>query len=116
MVPQNYVRLEGADARQMLKLMEALEDHDDVQKVSANFDISEADMAAAYNGSYRTYLSLSLLGYRFFCLTGSPITIRTLCVFSSSTNVIASPICATPSTSTFTTPRLTPSGFSTLIL
>ena len=46
MVPQNYVRLEGGDARQMLKLMEALEDHDDVQKVSANFDISEADMAA----------------------------------------------------------------------
>src|ERR1044072_1400148 len=36
-----HVRLEGADARQMLKLMEALEDHDDVQKVSANFDISE---------------------------------------------------------------------------
>ena len=47
MVPQNYVRLEGQDARQMLKLMEALEDHEDVQKVSANFDISEADMAAA---------------------------------------------------------------------
>ena len=47
MVPQNYVKLEGNDARQMLKLMEALEDHDDVQKVSANFDISEADMAAA---------------------------------------------------------------------
>ena len=46
MIPQNYVRLEGGDARQMLKLMEALEDHDDVQKVSANFDISEADMAA----------------------------------------------------------------------
>ena len=46
MVPQNYIRLEGTDARQMLKLMEALEDHDDVQKVSANFDISEADMAA----------------------------------------------------------------------
>jgi len=47
MLPQNYIRLEGGDARQMLKLMEALEDHDDVQKVSANFDISEADMAAA---------------------------------------------------------------------
>ncbi len=47
MVPQNYVHLEGTDARQMLKLVEALEDHDDVQKVSANFDISEADMAAA---------------------------------------------------------------------
>ncbi len=47
MVPQTYVHVEGAEARQMLKLMEALEDHDDVQKVSANFDISEADMAAA---------------------------------------------------------------------
>ena len=46
MVPQNYIKLEGSEARQMLKLMEALEDHDDVQKVSANFDISEADMAA----------------------------------------------------------------------
>lgn len=47
MIPQNHIRLEGGEARQMLKLMEALEDHDDVQKVSANFDISEADMAAA---------------------------------------------------------------------
>ncbi|MGI8997268.1 MAG: YebC/PmpR family DNA-binding transcriptional regulator [Pyrinomonadaceae bacterium] len=44
MVPQNYVKLEGAEAKQMLKLMESLEDHDDVQKVSANFDIDEADM------------------------------------------------------------------------
>ncbi len=47
MVPQNYIKLAGNDARQMLKMMEALEDHDDVQKVHANFDISEADMAAA---------------------------------------------------------------------
>ena len=47
MMPQTYIKLEGQEARQMLKLMEALEDHDDVQKVSANFDISEADMAAA---------------------------------------------------------------------
>jgi len=47
MVPKEYKRLEGSEAKQMLKLMEALEDHDDVQKVSANFDISEADMAAA---------------------------------------------------------------------
>jgi YebC/PmpR family DNA-binding regulatory protein len=44
MVPKSYVKLEGADARQMLKLLEILEDHDDVQKVSANFDIDEADM------------------------------------------------------------------------
>jgi len=47
MVPQTYIRVEGVEARQMLKLMEALEDHEDVQKVSANFDISDADMAAA---------------------------------------------------------------------
>ena len=47
MVPQNYIKLEGAPANQMLKLTEALEDHDDVQKVSANFDMNEADMAAA---------------------------------------------------------------------
>ena len=47
MVAKEYKKLEGTDARQMLKLMEALEDHDDVQKVSANFDISDADMAAA---------------------------------------------------------------------
>ncbi len=47
MVPKEYKRLEGTEAKQMLKLMEALEDHDDVQRVSANFDISEADMAAA---------------------------------------------------------------------
>src|SRR3989449_1640543 len=47
MVPQNYIKLEGSQAGQMVKLMEALEDHDDVQKVSANFDMSEADMAAA---------------------------------------------------------------------
>ncbi len=47
MLPKSYVKLEGADARSMLKLMEVLEDHDDVQKVSANFDIDEADMASA---------------------------------------------------------------------
>ncbi|MGB7925759.1 MAG: YebC/PmpR family DNA-binding transcriptional regulator [Pyrinomonadaceae bacterium] len=47
MVPKEYKKLEGQEAKQMLKLMEALEDHDDVQKVSANFDISEADMAGA---------------------------------------------------------------------
>nr|MBA2646145.1 YebC/PmpR family DNA-binding transcriptional regulator [Pyrinomonadaceae bacterium] len=44
MVPQNYIKLAGVEAKQMLKLMESLEDHDDVQKVSANFDIDEADM------------------------------------------------------------------------
>ena len=47
MIPNTYIKLTGNDARQMLKLMEALEDHDDVQKVSANFDIDEAEMASA---------------------------------------------------------------------
>jgi YebC/PmpR family DNA-binding regulatory protein len=44
MVPKEYKRLDGVEAKQMLKLMEALEDHDDVQKVSANFDIDESEM------------------------------------------------------------------------
>jgi YebC/PmpR family DNA-binding regulatory protein len=47
MIPQTYIKLGGPEARQMLKLMEVLEDHDDVQKVSANFDIDEAEMAGA---------------------------------------------------------------------
>jgi YebC/PmpR family DNA-binding regulatory protein len=47
MIPQTYIKLEGPEARQMLKLMEVLEDHEDVQKVSANFDIDEAEMAGA---------------------------------------------------------------------
>jgi YebC/PmpR family DNA-binding regulatory protein len=44
MVPQNYVKLEGKNAETMLKLMDALEDSDDVQKVYANFDIDAAEM------------------------------------------------------------------------
>jgi YebC/PmpR family DNA-binding regulatory protein len=47
LLPKEYKKVEGAEAKQMLKLMESLEDHDDVQKVSANFDISEADMESA---------------------------------------------------------------------
>jgi YebC/PmpR family DNA-binding regulatory protein len=47
LLPKEYKKVEGAEAKQMLKLMEVLEDHDDVQKVSANFDISEADMESA---------------------------------------------------------------------
>ena len=46
MIPQNGIRLEGRKAEQMLKLMEALEDHDDIQHVYANFDIDEAEMEA----------------------------------------------------------------------
>lgn len=38
-IPQNTIHLEGNDAERMIKLMEALEAHDDVQNVHANFDI-----------------------------------------------------------------------------
>ncbi|MFQ5931025.1 MAG: YebC/PmpR family DNA-binding transcriptional regulator, partial [Nitrospiraceae bacterium] len=43
-VPQNYIKLEEKSAEQMLKLMEILDDHDDVQKVHANFDIPDEIM------------------------------------------------------------------------
>lgn len=44
-LPQTYIRLDGKEAEQMLRLMEALEDHDDVQNVYANFDIPDEVMA-----------------------------------------------------------------------
>jgi YebC/PmpR family DNA-binding regulatory protein len=47
MIPQNYVKLEGKPAQQMVKLMEVLEDHDDVQHVWSNFDISEKEIEAS---------------------------------------------------------------------
>jgi YebC/PmpR family DNA-binding regulatory protein len=42
--PQTTVKLEGENAKKMLKLMDALEDNDDVQSVHANFEIDEALM------------------------------------------------------------------------
>lgn len=45
MVPKNTVQIEGRDAENVLKLMDVLDDHDDVQNVFANFDISDAEMA-----------------------------------------------------------------------
>ena len=47
MVPQNYVKLSGSQAQQMLRLMEALEEHDDVQHVYSNFDVDEKEIQAA---------------------------------------------------------------------
>ena len=47
MIPQTSVHLDGKPATQMLKLMDALEDHEDVQKVSANFDIDASVMEQA---------------------------------------------------------------------
>jgi YebC/PmpR family DNA-binding regulatory protein len=47
MRPENTVRVEGDKAEKVLKLLEALEDHDDVQNVYANFEISEQALAEA---------------------------------------------------------------------
>ncbi len=47
MVPQNYIKLQGGEARSMLKLHEMLDDHDDVQHVWANFDIDEQEIEAS---------------------------------------------------------------------
>jgi YebC/PmpR family DNA-binding regulatory protein len=47
MRPTNSVQVTGATAQQVLRLMESLEDHDDVSKVSANFDIPAEEMEAA---------------------------------------------------------------------
>ncbi len=44
MIPQNYIKLEGQQANTMIRLLEALEDHDDVQHVYSNFDIDEKQL------------------------------------------------------------------------
>ena len=47
MLPQNLVKLEGKAAQQMIKLMEVLEDHDDVQHVWYDFDIEAKEIEAS---------------------------------------------------------------------
>jgi len=51
MIPSTYIKLEGKQAEQMLKLTEKLEDLDDVQNVWSNFDISEEDIEAYHSGN-----------------------------------------------------------------
>nr|NIS10332.1 YebC/PmpR family DNA-binding transcriptional regulator [Candidatus Dadabacteria bacterium] len=46
MIPQNIVKVEGKEAGQLLRLMEALEDSDDVQNVYSNFDIPDEMLEA----------------------------------------------------------------------
>ena len=46
MVPKNLMRIEGKNAAAMLRLSEALEEHDDVQNVYSNFDVDEKEMEA----------------------------------------------------------------------
>jgi len=48
-IPQDYTKLEGKQAQQALKLVEELEDHDDVQTAAANFDIDAKDIAEYEN-------------------------------------------------------------------
>jgi YebC/PmpR family DNA-binding regulatory protein len=45
MLPQNTVLVEGKQAEQIIRLMDALDDHDDVRKAYANFDIPDAVLA-----------------------------------------------------------------------
>lgn len=47
MLPDNQIKVEGGTANQLLRLMEALEDHDDVQNVYSNFDMDEKQMEQA---------------------------------------------------------------------
>lgn len=47
MLPQNYLKLEGKQAQQMVRLMDALDDHDDVRHVWSNFDIEEKEIEAS---------------------------------------------------------------------
>jgi len=47
MLPRSTVRIEAKEANQVLRLMDQLEDHDDVQQVYANFDIPEEVLEAA---------------------------------------------------------------------
>ena len=47
MLPQNYLKLEGKQAQQMVKLMGELDEHDDVRHVWSNFDIEEKEIEAS---------------------------------------------------------------------
>jgi YebC/PmpR family DNA-binding regulatory protein len=47
MLPQNYLKLEGKQAQQMVRLMEALDEHDDIRHVWSNFDIEEKEIEAS---------------------------------------------------------------------
>jgi YebC/PmpR family DNA-binding regulatory protein len=51
LIPQNTIHLEGAHAQQVIRLVDALEEHDDVQHVYANFDIAEKEIEAAVASS-----------------------------------------------------------------
>lgn len=47
MLPQNYIKLEGKQAQQMVRLMDVLDEHEDVRHVWSNFDIEEKEIEAS---------------------------------------------------------------------
>jgi transcriptional/translational regulatory protein YebC/TACO1 len=50
LIPQNTIEInEPGESKKILRLMDAIDDHDDVQNVYANFDISD-ELLAAYEG------------------------------------------------------------------
>jgi len=49
MVPQNYIKVQGKEAQAMVRLVDALEEHEDVQHVYANFDIDEHELEQVSN-------------------------------------------------------------------
>ncbi len=50
MVPKNYVKVDEASARKIISLLEALDDHDDVQNVFANFEMPDGEAGEAAEG------------------------------------------------------------------
>ena len=46
LIPENYIELEAEDARKVIKLIDALENNDDVQAVYSNMEISESAMSS----------------------------------------------------------------------
>jgi len=46
-IPNSYIKVTGNEAKQVLSLMESLEDHEDIQAVHANFDIPDDEMEKA---------------------------------------------------------------------
>jgi transcriptional/translational regulatory protein YebC/TACO1 len=50
MIPSSTIKLTGGDAKQLLALIDALEEHDDVQQVYANFDIPDEILEQVASG------------------------------------------------------------------
>ena len=44
LIPINMIKISGSDAKQLLCLLEELEEHEDIQKVYSNFDLDESEM------------------------------------------------------------------------